>query len=478
MKSIDHVDGLDKYPVLQPLSSISETEKLGPHVVKSADGIYVQDNSGRKYLDAASGLWCVNVGYGRRELIDVASESMQKLAYFHTFNNASNLPQIQLAEKLLSILHEHTNMPDMSKIFYGMSGSDANDTQVKLVWYYNHLRGMPDKKKIISRTGSYHGLTVMSSCLTGIPLYHKAFGLPDGLVTHTPTPPCFSRYANPDETENEFTGRLINELEQLILTEGPKNIGAFIAEPIMGTGGVLLPPRDYFTRVQALLRKYDILFLVDEVICGFGRTGKWFGSVLYGLQPDMMAMAKGLTSAYFPLSAVAITEEIYTVLKSGSDELGPFAHGFTYSGHPVGAAIALANLDIIESEKLIDNVDLMGKYLLSRLRLILSEKHYVRDIRGQGLMCAVELCLDNRENLYFDPALKVARKVVDKAKLDHGILLRALPFNDVIAFSPPFICNKQDIDKIVESFVNALEETIPGLLSTADNCNLVNTQVS
>ncbi len=452
--------------VLHPLTSIHQHESAGPLIIRSGTGLHVTDVSGNEYLDGASGLWCVNVGYGREELVTATANAMRELAYFHTFNGASNLPQMELADRVLDLINKGGGAHSMSRVFFGMSGSDANDTQVKLAWYYNELRGKPKKKKIISRNGAYHGLTVMASCLTGIPMYHKAFGLPSELVVHTQTPASYTRYGLPGESEAAFTDRLVDELAALILREGPENVAAFIAEPVIGTGGVLTPPAGYFEKVQALLKQYDILFLVDEVICGFGRVG-WFGSHTYSLRPDLMAMAKGLTSGYFPLSAVAISEPVWEVLRATSEDVGIFAHGFTYSGHPVGAAVALANLDIIERENLVENATAMGRYLLSRLQDTLSGNSSVADVRGAGLMCAVEVCVDKEARHFFPPHLKAARAIVDAARQDHKLMLRALPFNDVIAFSPPFICTRQDIDSIVNRFASALEETLPGLLTQA-----------
>jgi L-2,4-diaminobutyrate transaminase len=397
----------------------------------------------------------VNVGYGREELARAAAEEMRRLGYFHTFGASSNEPQIRLAERVLRLLHEHAGATQLSRVFFGCSGSDANDTQIKLVRYYNNLRGLPRKKKIISRRGAYHGLTVASGSLTAIPIYHRAFDLPIDGVLYTSTPHAY-RGAAPGEDEEAYAARLAAELEALIAQEGADSIAAFIAEPIMGTGGVLVPPRGYFERIQPILRRHDILFIVDEVICGFGRLGSWFGTGCYGLRPDLVTLAKGLTSAYFPMSAVVVSEAIWRVLEAGSEELGVFAHGFTYSGHPVGGAVGLANLDLIESEGLVENAARMGGLLRAQLEQRLADHPNVGEIRGRGLMLGIEFVADRATREPFPPAVAFHRAVMARAR-ELGLLVRALPFGDVVSFSPPLCISEAEVDRIAEIFAKAVE---------------------
>ena len=353
----------------------------------------------------------------------------------------------------------------LSKVFFGTSGSDANDTNFKLVRYYNNLRGRPQKKKIISRLGSYHGLTYAAGSLTGIPAFHEAFDLPIDGVFHTSCP-HFYRFAENGEDEEAFTDRMIGDLEALIAREGAETIAAFIAEPIMGTGGVFLPPKGYFARVQKVLAENDILFIADEVITGFGRTGAWFATGLFELKPDIVTLAKGITSAYFPLSASLVSEQIWTVLRDASPEMGPLMHGFTYSGHPVGGAVGLANLDIMEREGLVENSAAMGAYLRDCLRDRLADNPFVGDIRGAGLMVAVEFVADRRSRRFFDPQTEPHRVVARKA-LEEGVLVRALPYADVTSFSPPLCITRADIDEIVECYGRAVDRVMPELRQLA-----------
>ena len=312
----------------------------------------------------------------------------RRLGYYHTFSSFSNEPQIRLAERLLSLTPGR-----MSKVFFGNSGSDANDTQVKLVWYYNNLRGKPRKKKIIGRIYGYHGSTVATASLSGLPAFHRHFDLPIANFLHVAAPHYY-RQGAPGQSEEQYATALAQELEDVIQREGPDTVGAFIAEPIMGGGGVLVPPHTYFAKVQSVLRKHDVLMIVDEVICGFGRLGRMFGSDVYGIEPDLMTCAKGLTSAYFPLSAVVVSEKVWEVLREGSSEVGAFAHGYTYSGHPVGSAAAMANLDVLLGEDMVGNAARTGAYLQARLHETVSALPLVGDVRGVGLAAGVEVVAD------------------------------------------------------------------------------------
>ena len=459
------LEEMDRQSLIHPATSIADHLKNGPTIVAAGSGVRIRDRNGRELIDCGAGLWCVNIGYGRAELGEAAAQAMRDLGYYHTFGSHSNEPIIRLADRVLGLFRERAGAGHLSKIFFGTSGSDANDTNFKLVRYYNNLCGRPQKKKVISRLGSYHGLTYAAGSLTGIPAFHEAFDLPIDGVFHTS---CahFYRFAENGEGEDAFTDRMIRDLEALIAREGAETIAAFIAEPVMGTGGVFLPPRGYFARVQEVLAENDILFIADEVITGFGRTGAWFATGLFELKPDIVTLAKGITSAYFPLSASVISEEIWTVLRDASPEMGPFMHGFTYSGHPVGGAVGLANLDIMEREGLVENSAAMGAYLRDCLRERLAGNPFVGDIRGAGLMVAVEFVADRKSRRFFDPQTEPHRVVARKA-LEEGVLVRALPYADVTSFSPPLCITRSDIDEIVERYERAVDLAMPELRQLA-----------
>ena len=327
--------------------------------------------------------------------------------------------------------------------------------------YYNNARGKPEKKKIISRQGAYHGLTLAAGSLTGIPFYHKLFDLPIDGVLHTSCPHHY-HYAQEGESEEDFSTRLAAELEELILREGPDTIAAFIAEPIMGTGGVLVPPKGYFDKVQAVLDMYDVLFIADEVICGFGRLGEWFGTTHFNLEPDLVTMAKGLTSAYFPMSAIAIGEKVWEVLRDASTEAGPVPHGFTYSGHPVGGAVGMAVLDVMEEENLVANAKTVGAYFMNQLQDRFGEHPYVGEIRGEGLMIALEFMQDRAKKQPFASELAVHRKV-QAAGFEHGLLVRALPWGAVVAFSPPLGITKAEVDETVDLTARSIDQAFASL---------------
>jgi L-2,4-diaminobutyrate transaminase len=443
------LETLDKERVLHPATSIADHLQKGPRIIVEGSGVTLVDAQGMRFIDAVAGLWCVNIGYGRDEVADAIAAQARRLAYYHTFSSMSNEPQIRLADRLLGL------QPwKLCRVFFGNSGSDANDTQVKLVWYYNNLRGQPRKKKIVSRLQAYHGSTVATASLTGLPLFHRAFDLPIANILHTATPHYY-RNAAPGMTEEEYARALAGELDQLIDREGPDTVAAFIAEPVMGAGGVLVPPRTYFDEVQKVLRKHDVLMIADEVICGFGRLGRFWGSEVYGIEPDLMTAAKGLTSAYFPLSAVFVSEKIWSVLREASPQMGPFAHGFTYSGHPVAAAAAMANLDILLGEDLVGNAARVGAYLQARLRESFGKHPLVGDVRGIGLIAGIELMADPASRRPFDPAQKIGQRVAQQC-LAEGLIVRALPAGDVLAFSPPLCITRDEVDQVVERFGRAL----------------------
>ena len=436
--------------VLQPASSITALLNSGPQMICSARGSTVTDSDGKELLDAVGGLWCVNVGYGRKELSDVMAKASEQLAYYHTFSNATNPWQVELAEKLVSIAPE-----GLDKVFFGNGGSDANDTLVKIAWHYHSLNGDTSKVKVIAREQAYHGTSISTASLTGLGGFHKDFPIPLDFVLRTDCPHYYTRgLAN--ETEAEFCDRMIANVKALIEKEGAHTIAAFIAEPIFAAGGIIEPPKDYFPKLKALLKQNNILLIADEVVCGYGRLGSWFGSTQLGLEPDMMSSAKGLTSGYFPMSASFISNDIWNVLKEGSDKLGAFYHGYTYSGHPVGTAVALANIQIIEREGLLDVATENGAYLHTCLNQALSDNPHVSEIRGRGMLAGVQLVSDKETKSLPDPTLKWPLQVTNKVRED-GIIVRPLPSVGTIAISPPLIFSREEIDKLVSSLATAIK---------------------
>jgi 4-aminobutyrate--pyruvate transaminase len=412
--------------------------------------VYLWDNRGRQYIEGMAGLWCTALGYGEEELIRVAAESMRKLSYSQLFGSKTNEPSILLAEKLKAMVPF-----DAGRVFFGVSGSDANDTQVKLMWYYNNITGRPEKKKIISRRRGYHGVTVASGSLTGLPPFHAHFDLPIAGILHTDCP-FYYREGRDGESEAEFVERIVGNLEALIEQEGAETIAAFIAEPVMGAGGVIVPPAGYFDGVQALLEKHDILFIDDEVICGFGRTGKPFGAQTVGITPDTMSLAKALSSAYLPMSAVLIPEYMYEPMIEASGRIGNFGHGFTYSGHPVCAAVALRTLEIMEERDLFAHAARVGEAFQSRLHA-LAEHPLVGDTRGVGLIGAVELVADKHTREPFQAADGVGAYAMKRCE-ENGLIVRAL--GDSLALCPPLIITEDQVDEVFTKLSKALDETL------------------
>jgi L-2,4-diaminobutyrate transaminase len=441
---------LDQASHLHPFTSIAAHAQDGPMVMIRGKGTQITDHRGRTYLDAFAGLWCMNVGYGREEIAEAMAEQAKKLAYYHSFLAMANEPSIRLADRLTKI-----TPASLTKVFFGLTGSDGNDTLIKIIWYYNNLLGRPAKKKIIARKLAYHGVTVAAGSLSGLPNLHGGFDLPVDRFLHVTTPHHY-RQAPAGMSEREFSAHLAKELEELILREGPDTIAAFFAEPVMGAGGVYVPPEGYFEAIVPVLRKYDVLLAADEVICGFGRLGRWFGSDYFGLQPDLMTGAKGLTSGYAPLSMCLISDSIWSVLREGSPTMGPFGHGFTYSAHPVSAAAAVANLDIIEREKLVERVAMIAPVLQRRLRESLADHPLVGEVRGVGLVGAMELVADKKTKAPFDLKLGVAMRAYKKV-LARGVIVR--PIMNNLAVSPAFIITEQEIDQLVGALKESLDET-------------------
>jgi L-2,4-diaminobutyrate transaminase len=405
-----------------------------------------------------AGLWCVNVGYGRRELAETLKLHAERLGYYHSFSSMSTDTPALLAERLISLAPT-----GMSKVFYGCTGSDANDTQVKIVWYYSNVLGRPEKKKIIARQRGYHGVTVMAAGLTGLPGLHTNFDLPLPMIRHT-TAPHRLWEAEPGQSDADFAQKLADDLEQLILAEGPDTVAAFIAEPIQGAGGVLVPPTGYFDKIQEVLRRHDVLLIADEVITGFGRLGEWFGCDLFRIEPDLITVAKGLTSGYVPLSACIVSEKVWRVLVEGGAQAGPFGHGYTYSSHPLAAAVALRNLDLIEDEGLVAQAASRGAFMHERLQEAFAEHPLVGEVRGQALIGALEFVQERAPAKAFDPALKVAPRITRRC-LELGVITRALPLSDSISFSPPFVISEDEIEEMVGIVRCAVDEVTSELRS-------------
>jgi 4-aminobutyrate---pyruvate transaminase len=435
---------------IHPYTNLKLHETEGPLVITEGDGVFVRGEDGKMYLEGLAGLWCVSLGFSERRLAEAAYRQMLKLPFYHTFANKATDIGIELAEKLLSIAPA-----PMSRVFFVNSGSEANDTAVKLVWYYNNALGRPLKKKIISRTKAYHGVTVASASLTGLANNHRDFDLPIANILHVECP-HFYRFGQPGETEEAFATRMADALEQRILSEGADTVAAFIAEPIMGAGGVLLPPATYWEKIQAVLKKYDILLIVDEVICGFGRTGEMWGTTTYGLQPDMITCAKALSSGYLPIGAVMVSDGIYDALVRQSEKIGVFSHGFTYSGHPVSSAVALETLKIYEEDDVLSHVRKVAPHMQAGLWKF-SDHPLVGEVRGIGLVGAIELVADKATKAPFDPAAGVG-PFLSKRAHQHGVILR--PLGDSIAFCPPLIINESEIDLMLERFALALDDTL------------------
>jgi L-2,4-diaminobutyrate transaminase len=429
---------LDRASWLHPFSSLVEQSARDPFVVSEARGTRVRDASGREYLDAMAGLWCVNAGFGRREIADAMAEQAARLPYYHAFAGAVNEPAVRLAAKLLEL----APVP-MARVFFASSGSEANDTQIKLIWRYNNLRGKPAKKKLLARRRGYHGSTVASASLTGLPYVHEGFDLPLARFSHV-SPAHWPSDALRGESEGAYAERLARELEETIVGEDPNTVAGFFAEPVMGAGGVLVPPATYFARIQPVLRRHDVLLIADEVICGFGRTGRWFGSQRFGISPDLVTVAKGLTSGYAPLSACLVSEPIVDVLRAAAPDAGAFNHGYTYSGHPVACAAALANLAIFERERLVERADRIGALLQRRLRETCAAHPKVRDVRGVGMIAAVE------------PREPDDAKRLQALLFADGVLTRAV--GGAVAMSPPLILDEAEVDELADALQRALEK--------------------
>ena len=411
-------------------------------IITSGEGVHITDRDGRRSLDAFAGLYCVNVGYGRPEIAEAIAEQARQLAYYHAYVGHGSAPAIELAHMIIE-----RAPAGMSRVYFGLSGSDANETNIKLVWYANNVLGRPEKKKIISRWRGYHGSGVMTGSLTGLELFHNAFDLPRSPILHTAAPYYFRRQ-DPAQSEEAFSQGCADQLEALIRAEGPETVAAFIGEPILGTGGIVPPPAGYWPKIQAVLDKHEVLLIADEVVTGFGRLGTMFGSDHYGLRPDIITIAKGLTSAYAPLSGSIVSEKLWTVLEQGSDELGPIGHGWTYSAHPLCAAAGVANLKLIDSLGLVENARETGSLFQRRLHEAFDDHPLVGDVRGDGLLAALEFVADKADRRLFDPTLKVGPQVA-AAAAERGLIARAMPRGDILGFAPPLCLTAAEAEEIV-----------------------------
>lgn len=442
---------LDRKYAFHPFTSIRDHEVSGPLVIVEGHGCRLTDSNGESYLDAMAGLWCVNIGYGNLEVADAVRAQVTRLSYYHSFSSMANDVSTLLAEKLVTLAPAK-----MARAFFGNSGSDANDTNIKLVWYYNNVLGRPEKKKVISRSRGYHGVTVATAGLTGLPSLHNGFDVPLPMIRYVRGPYRLWE-AEPGMSDEEFVAQLARELEELIVAEGPETVAAFIAEPVQAAGGVIVPPPGYFAALEEVLRRYDILLIADEVVCGFGRLGRWFGTEVYDLHPDLMTLAKGVTSGYIPMSASLVSERVWDVLAQGSERYGVFSHGYTYTAHPVAAAAALANLAIIERDGLVEQAAKRGAYLRERLKERFTDHPLVGEVRGEGHIAAVEFVKNGAPLERFDPSERVGARVA-VASRRHGVITRALPSADTIAFSPPFIVTETELDEMVEGARKGLDD--------------------
>jgi 4-aminobutyrate---pyruvate transaminase len=439
---------LDLDHLFHPSTDLLGHRSSGPQIWTRGQGIYVYDSEGREYLEGMAGLWCTALGYGEKELARVAAEQMETFCYGPLFAGKSNEPSIRLAAKLAEWVPI-----EGARFLFGCSGSDANDTQVKLMRYYFNAIGQPQKKKILSRGNAYHGVTMATAALTGLPAFHKHFDLAMDDVIHLGSP-NFYRHGRPGESESEFAERLAEELRDVIRREGAEHIAAMIAEPLMGAGGVILPPKGYWERIRPILEENDILLIDDEVVCGFGRTGQPFGCQTYDMRPHTMTMAKALSSAYQPISAVAVPPFMFDAIVEAAGGVGLFAHGLTYAGHPVAAAVALRNLELMEERGLMAHAAEVGEYFQQQLAPI-ADHPLVGNLRGIGLIAGLELVADKTTREQYPASEKMAFKVA-AACLAEGLIVRALP-GDVIAICPPLIITREQVDELVEKLGKGLD---------------------
>jgi L-2,4-diaminobutyrate transaminase len=454
-----NIGALDRGAVLHPFTVLGDyaAGRMGdPTVIETGSGVRITDSTGRSYIDGFAGLYCVNIGYGRTEVAEAIARQAHRLAYYHTYAAHTTDELALLSDRLVRMAPGR-----MSKVFYGLSGSDANETQAKLVWYYHNLTGRPRKKKIIARERGYHGCTVVAGSLTGMSFYHDHMDLPVSGILRTGVPHAYWG-AEPGESDAAFSARRARELEEMILREDPDTVGGFIAEPVLGTGGIIPPPEGYWPAISAVLRRHDVLMIADEVVCGFGRIGTPFGCHAYGIEPDLVTVAKGLTSAYVPLSAAIVGERVFDALAEGSARVGAFSHGYTYSGHPIGVAAANAVLDIVEREDLAGLAARTGAHLQCGLAEAFAPLPHVAEVRGVGMLAAVEFAADPAGRVRFDPALKVGARISAAAR-SRGLIARAMPHGDILGFAPPLVMTPAEVDEMVAIARDAAAEVLAAL---------------
>lgn len=436
--------------LVRGFSRLSDRRSRPPVVITGGKGVWVFDERGTPYIEAVAGMWCASFGFGEEALIEAAVEQFHRLPYYHTLTNKTTDPAARLGEKIASMVPIRD-----AKVHLVTSGSEANDFLVKFIRYYNNAIGRPQRKKIISRLNAYHGATIAATSLTGIPRFHEMFDLPIPGILHTDDPHYY-RNAEPGETREEFAKRLASNLEGLISREGPDTVAGFLAEPATGGGGVVVPPPTYYDEVQRVLERHDVMFFADEVITGFCRTGNMFGVETFGIRPDTMALAKGLSSAYQPIAALVVSNEIYEGMEAGSDSVGSFLHGATHSGHPVAAAVALRCIELIEERDLLSHVRRVAPRFAQRLGAF-GDHPLVGDVRGVGLMGAIEFVADKVARRSFEPVGSFAQAVRARAE-ELGVIVRAAPVGDTIVFSPPLIINEEEIDELFDRFGRAVDE--------------------
>ena len=451
----DQLDAWDRENFFHPSTHLAEFARgnLPNRIITGASGCHIEDRDGNRLLDAFAGLYCVNVGYGRTEIAEAIADQARELAYYHSYVGHGTEASITLAKMVLDRAPDH-----MSKVYFGQSGSDANETNIKLVWYYNNILGRPEKKKIISRWRGYHGSGLMTGSLTGLELFHKKFDLPLANVLHTEAPYYFRR-ADQNQSEAEFVAHCVAELEALIAREGADTIAAFIGEPVLGTGGIVPPPVGYWAAIQEVLERHDILLIADEVVTGFGRLGTMFGSDHYGIKPDIITIAKGLTSAYAPLSGSIVSDKVWAVLEQGTDENGPIGHGWTYSAHPIGAAAGVANLQLIDALGLVEKAGSNGAYLNAALKDAVGDHAHVGEVRGEGMLAAIEFVADRDSRQFFDASEKVGPRIA-AALLEQGVIARAMPQGDILGFAPPFCLTREEADEVAAKTANAVKSVL------------------
>jgi 4-aminobutyrate---pyruvate transaminase len=451
MSPLSNLATRDVETLVHPYVNLAKFRETGPLIIERGKGVYVYDTDGKPYIEAMAGLWCTSLGYGNEELVEAAAAQMRKLSFAHLFTGKSHDPAIELAEKLKEI----APVP-ISKVFFCSSGSEANDTQVKLIWYLNNALGRLQKKKIISRIKGYHGVTIVSASLTGLPANHRDFDLPLAGFLHTACPHHY-RFAEAGESEEQFASRLADELDALIVKEGPDTVAAFIAEPVMGAGGVIVPPKTYFEKIMKVCARHDVFMISDEVICGFGRLGTTFGCEKLGYRPNSLSIAKALSSAYLPIAGVMIPEDEYQALLTESRKIGVFGHGFTYGGHPVSAAVALKAIEIYQRDRVFEKAASLSPQFQKRLAA-LGDHPLVGEARGVGMIGGIELVAEKRSKRSFDPQHGVGARAVQFAEAE-GLIVRSV-LGDVLTLCPPLVISPAEIDDLFDRLTRALDKTL------------------